>query len=297
VNIPWNKGYYPLRHAILRLSNRQKNKLLQQTYCTEYGEPVLGDMWNGRFRYSMYLLLMSKKRSSQKTTRLDLRGCDVPYLPPEISGFTKLQTLLLCSNGLSTLPFSIGKLPLKNLSLGKNQITKIPPTLKKCALTLSFLTLGENQISGEYPFLDTDLICLRRGSIGNSQILEPIGHSWMTYKDACVAANRIQELLRSCALLYQKDWLDQAMELWRHLDEPMIDELMYQDCFVENGRLYTPFEDDTEVWLRYALRVRITQMNEGSVVHPSLWNKNLDPKWKTNIPTSIEWKHQERMSI
>lgn len=294
--LPWNRGYYPLRKAVLRLSKKQKEFLLQQSSITEYGMPVLKAPWRGKYRYGVFLVLMSQHKDAKSVTRLDLRGCELNVLPCEIAGFVSLQILLLCSNGLKSLPYRIGTLPLQTLSLGKNKISKIPISIKKCRKTLHFFTLGENQICGEYPFLATKLYALQRGSIGNSVISEPIGQNWMLRKDAILAVQRLQEWLTACAVSYQKEWLKQALELWYQFDEPMIDEQMYRDCYIKDHVLYTPYLGEKNTWIRFALRKRLTHINEGAVVHSSLWNKNLDVRWYTK-PTAKDWKLQEDLSI
>ena len=86
------------------------------------------------------------------------------------------------------------------------------------------------------------------------------------------------------------------MELWNHLDEPMIDEEMYRSCFIEDQTFYTPFLGEENTWIRFALRKRLNRINEGAVVHSSLWNKNLDKKW-TEIPTVKVWIQQENLSV
>ena len=127
-------------------------------------------------------------------------------------------------------------------------------------------------------------------------ILEPIGQKWMQRKDALLAACRLQELLRACAVSYQDIWLEQALDLWNHLDEPMIDEQMYRSCFIQDKILHTPFVGEENTWIRFVLRKRLTRINEGAVVHSSLWNKNLSKKWLT-IPTVKDWIQQENLSI
>lgn len=297
MDINWDGGYKSLQGEISKLSNHQKKMLMGQTHLNDFGEPILDFPWSGPHRYSIYLWLLSKQAIATEISRLDLRGCELPLLPPDISSFSNLQTLLLCSNSLSALPKSLGELPLQHLSLGHNDISKIPKSLRKCGMTLEYLTLGQNNIKGKYSFLREDFYFLKRGSIGNSQIPEPIGNSWMMYADACEAVKRIHEWLMACFLLEDQNWLHQALEILRQCDEPMIDEILFKNCFVKDGVFHTPHVAESEKWLRFALRVRLTKVNEGAVVHPSLWNKNLDPQWEVQIPTFLEWKEQEGMSI
>ncbi len=297
MDINWDGGYEALQSEISKLSKSQKRMLMAQTYVNDFGEPILGFPWSGSCRYSIYLWLFSKQATATEITRLDLRGCELPFLPPEISSFSNLQTLLLCSNSLSILPKSLGEVTLQHLSLGHNKISKIPKSLRKCGMTLEYLTLGRNHIKGEYSFLREDFYFLKRGSIGNSQIPEPIGNSWMMYADACEAVKRIHEWLMACFLLEDQNWISQALEILKQCDEPMIDEILFKDCLVKDGIFHTPYVAESEKWLRFVLRVRLTKMNEGAVVHPSLWNKNLDPHWEIQIPTFLEWKEQECMSI
>ena len=297
MDINWDRGYEVLQKEISKLSKSQKKNLMAHTYLSNFGEPILDYPWSGQHRYSIYLWLLSNQPTATEITRLDLRGCELSLLPPEISSFSNLQTLLLCSNSLSILPKTLGELPLQNLSLGHNNISKIPKSLGKCGMTLEYLTLGRNNIKGEYSFLREDFYFLKRGSIGNSQIPEPIGNSWMMYADALEAAKRIHDWLIACFLLEDQDWLNQALEILRQCDEPMIDEILFRDCMVKDGVFYTPYHAKSEKWLRFVLRVRLTRMNESTVVHPSLWNKNLDSKWEIQIPTSVKWKEKESMSI
>ena len=297
MDINWDGGYKSLQGEISKLSIHQKKMLMGQTHLNDFGEPILDSPWFGPHRYSIYLWLLSRQTTVNEITRLDLRGCELPFLPPEISSFSNLQTLLLCSNSLSILPQTLGELPLQNLSLGCNSISKIPKSLQKCGMTLEYLTLGHNNIKGEYSFLREEFYFLKRGSIGNSQIPEPIGNSWMMYADAREATIRMHEWLEACFLLEDQVWLNQAIEILKQCDEPMIDEILYKDCHIKDSIFYTPYHQESLKWLRFVLRVRLTKINEGAVVHPSLWNKNLDPLWEIQIPTSEEWKEHESMSI
>jgi len=75
-------------------------------------------------------------------TQLDLRGCGLRQLPPEVLGLADtLQVLDVSGNQLSSLPDGMGRLQrLHTFFASSNQFTRLPPVLGRCAAldTLGF---------------------------------------------------------------------------------------------------------------------------------------------------------------
>ncbi|XP_058185232.1 disease resistance protein RPV1-like [Rhododendron vialii] len=66
-------------------------------------------------------------QASSCLKKLNLKDCQLSYLPNEIGNLISLQTLKLAGNNLSTLPDTIGKLScLKDLSVDNNKLSHLP---------------------------------------------------------------------------------------------------------------------------------------------------------------------------
>ena len=88
MDINWGRGYETLQKEISKLSKSQKKNLMAHTSLNDFGEPILESPWSGQHRYSIYLWLLSKQPMVSEITRLDLRGCELSFFPPEISSFS-----------------------------------------------------------------------------------------------------------------------------------------------------------------------------------------------------------------
>lgn len=81
-------------------------------------------------------------------TRLDLRGCGLEDLPPEVLTLgDSLQTLDLSANRLDRLPEGLARLTkLETLFCSDNHFTRLPPVLGRCA-RLDIVGFKANQIA------------------------------------------------------------------------------------------------------------------------------------------------------
>ena len=214
---------------------------------------------------------------------LDLRGEAVPALPGGLGSFSAVRALHLCGNGLDRLDESLGEMAgLAVLSLGRNRISGLPRSTRSLWQTLSKLYLGDNRISS-LPFHEDDML-IWQGSIGTNPLPEPVGERWMLRADAQAAADRILELFDAAAStpssVDARFLVERGVFLARHLDEPMIYGRLFEGVSVADGGLVQwsgPFNGPArkQPWLRFAALRLLPSITPGSIVHPSLWRRNL----------------------
>ena len=88
-----------------------------------------------------------EKARLDRVDNLDLRDCEISFLPESIGNLSSLTRLNLYRNKLTTLPESIHNLVnLTNLNLGCNQLTRLPESINRLT-SLTSLFLIRNQLS------------------------------------------------------------------------------------------------------------------------------------------------------
>ncbi len=275
---------------ILSLNSSSAAELLLGGGLDSFGVPIPPPWLVGKHRFAVTVGLLAKgarktppELRAEKVKVLDLRGLYIPYLPEVFNSFRTLKELYLDGNRLKKLPRTIGRAKrLRTLSLGRNHLRGLPRTILQLWPSLRYLHLGQNFIR-KVPFDDYDMPAIMRGSVGVNPIEEPVGERWMTRKDALFAADRILELFGLSALAGASSsdvfsHVDQGLSLTRHLDEPMIFEKLFEDIRIDSsGRVvwnshFTKVPGD---WLRYAGLSLLPSITRGSMVHESLWRRNI----------------------
>jgi Leucine-rich repeat (LRR) protein len=215
---------------------------------------------------------------------LDLRGEPLAALPTDLGSFSSLRELYLCGNGLADLPEALGELQhLSVLSLGDNRISSLPSSISGIWMTLSKLYLGDNRISS-LPFHEDDMPFIDHGCIGSNPLPEPVGDRWMLRADALEAADRIIELFDAAASSPShadaRSMVQLGFFLATHLDDPMIYGHLFRDVSIgpEGVVAWTSHFTSSsrrQPWLRFAALRLLPCITRGSIVHPSLWRRNI----------------------
>ena len=254
------------------LSSAEQEALRIRNSIDSFDRPVLTDDLPEHLALVSWLWL--HQHSQIKT--LDLRGVACMSLPAELCLHRELGCLFLDLNGLKELPLELGRLPLQTLSLGRNNIERLP-SLKECWPTLQELNLGENHIRN-IDFDEEWFVFFDRGSIGLNPLTEPIGERWMLRADADEAARRIlgvfQAADESCQPQTARTLVQQGLGLLKQIAEPMIDTELYRNCCFEEGVFISPF-DASRSWTNYALLEYFPDVPRTALLDPSLWRHRI----------------------
>lgn len=215
--------------------------------------------------------LIGLARSKRSCPILDLRGVPLsrpPSMLPKINGLTDLY---FDQNDLDQLPKNIGSIEhLRLLSLGRNNISSLPESIRDRWHTLQIVFLGDNQFTSN-PIDEEWMMMFKQGSIGSNPIPEPISPFWMTTQDVAEFPSRIEMLLPSNASpTIAEHFYAQALELVQNCPEPMIYEVLFKDVSIlEDGEIQwndffnTPTRQDFG-------RKLLPHLPRGSFVAPSL---------------------------
>ena len=154
----------------------------------------------------------------QGCTRLDLRGCGLSAMPPEVlaledtlevldlsgnalstlpdglSRLSRLHTLFASANRFTSLPEVLGRLPaLDTLGLKANQLTEVPPSA--LAPSLRWLILTDNRITA-LPHTLTECLRLQKLMLAGNRLAQlPAGmHRLHRLELLRLSANRFERL-------------------------------------------------------------------------------------------------------
>jgi Leucine-rich repeat (LRR) protein len=218
--------------------------------------------------------LQQLSRSRQSVPVLDLCGISLSHFPKCIANISDLQDVYLDNNGLTKLSKNLGDISkLRLLSLGRNQLSTLPESLRNRWSTFEVLYLGDNQFL-ENPLDEEWMVMFKHGSIGSNSIPEPISSLWMTKSDVQEFPERISMLFlenvdqRTTALL-----ANQAVELIRYCPEPMIYELLLKDVWIESthdGTIVHWNDFLSQPKLKPLRTILLNTIPRGSLLHPSL---------------------------
>ena len=184
---------------------------------------------------SEQLRMLGEMPEKNSQTVLDLRWVRLCSLP--IEKFRNLKALYLHENQLQALPELHHFPSLQILSLGKNELTELPQSIKEIWMSLRLLFLGNNQIH-YLPFREEEMM-LFHGSVGENPLPEPIGDQWMVREDAKKSIATLQLLSRHAQGL-SHDIVSQMASLFLHncktINEPMIFSYLFEGYRWEEGR-------------------------------------------------------------
>jgi hypothetical protein len=86
----------------------------------------------------------------QEVTELDLSGCNLTSIPPEIGQLRNLQSLNLSNNQLTTLPDQLGQLEhLEVLDIENNLISEVPSCIAQLPRNCSVFALWNPPVSAK----------------------------------------------------------------------------------------------------------------------------------------------------
>ena len=217
--------------------------------------------------------LLGLARSQKPCPILDLRGIPLSKPPTMLPKIVGLTDLYLGDNGLKSLPQNIGAVEhLRLISLGRNQISEIPISIKDRWHTLQIVYLGDNCFT-KNPIDEEWMMMFKQGSIGNNPIPEPISPFWMTTQDALEFPERIQ-------MLFPDDSSDDvsaiffplALDIIQNCPEPILYEVLFNGVQVlEDGTILWNEYFHTAILQKLGLEI-LAHLPRGSFVHPSLEN-------------------------
>ena len=236
--------------------------------------PFVDEFGRWIFRGDPIVGLQQLARSAQSVPILDLCGIPLSHFPKCIAHISDLQEIYLHNNGLSKLSNNLGDISnLRLLSLGCNQLSTLPESLRNRWSTFEVLYLGENRFI-ENPLDEEWMVMFKHGSVGANPIPEPISSLWMTKSDVQEFPERISMLFlenvdqKTTALLAQ-----QAIELIRYCPEPMIYELLLKDVWIEStqNRPIVHWNDFlSQPRLKPLRTILLNTIPRGSLLHPTL---------------------------
>lgn len=215
--------------------------------------------------------LIGLARSKHPCPILDLRGIPLsrpPSMLPKIHG---LSDLYFDQNGLTALPLNIGEIEhLRLLSLGRNNISSLPDSIRDRWHTLQIVFLGDNQFTVN-PIDEEWMMMFKQGSIGRNPIPEPISPFWMTTQDVIEFPSRLEMLFPSNASpTIAENFHSQALDLVQNCPEPMIYEVLFKDVVaLHNGKIQWNTFFNTPSRQTFGLQM-LEYLPRGSFVDPSL---------------------------